>query len=75
MLSRRLVTQRHGLRVRTSTVCSTVLYSMACAGNISAEGNITKTRRGDVDPFEKNRDFDVVLACSREIGIAVNGTS
>ena len=27
MLSRRLVTQRHGLRVRTSTVCSTVQYS------------------------------------------------
>ena len=53
---------------------STVLNSMACAGNISAEGNITKTRRGDVDPFEKNRDFDVVLACSREIGTAVNGT-
>ena len=55
--------------VRTDTC------SMACAGNTSAEGNITKTRRGDVDPFEKNRDFDVVLACAREIGGAVNGTS
>ena len=72
---------QHGVCRQHSTVqystaqYSTVQYSMACAGNTSAEGNITKTRRGDVDPFEKNRDFDVVLACAREIGGAVNGTS